>query len=86
MATRLVKSTITFKQPFVLAGLQDEQPAGDYLVETEEERLEGLSFEAYRRVKVLVHLRRCVGRPNTTESVWIEPSDLDAAQDRDSGS
>lgn len=86
MAIRLRKSTVTFKRPFVLAGLRDEQPAGDYLVETEEERLDGLSFEAYRRVKVLVRLGQRAGHSNITESVWIEPGELDAAQDRDNAS
>lgn len=83
MATRLRKSTVTFQRPFVIGGLLEEQPAGDYLVETEEERLEGLSFEAYRRVKVLVHLSQRASSPNVTESIWIEPADLDAAINRD---
>ncbi len=63
--------------------MEEEQPAGDYRVETDEELLEGMSFAAYRRVKVLVHLHKRPERPNVTESVWIEPVDLDAALERE---
>jgi hypothetical protein len=81
--TRTSRSTVTFLHPFMLTGLKDEQPAGDYFVETDEEPLEGVSFSAYRRVKVMVHLQKRSSHPDVAETVWIEPGELDAALARD---
>lgn len=83
MAIRTSQATVTFQRPFLLNGMKEEQPAGDYLVETDEELLEGVSFSAYRGVKVLLHLQKRPGHMVTTETVWIEPAELDAALDRD---
>lgn len=83
MTSRTVKQTVTFRHPFRLAGLEDIQPAGDYLTETDEERLEGLSFPAYRKLKVLIHLLPRKSRPGVTESVWIDPVDLEDALAQD---
>ncbi|MDI3338867.1 hypothetical protein QKW60_20850 [Defluviimonas aestuarii] len=49
MNTRTSRSIVTFPHVFVLPGYPEELPAGDYEIVTEEERLQGLSFEAYRR-------------------------------------
>ncbi|MFX4223281.1 MAG: hypothetical protein ACMVO3_21285 [Thalassobaculum sp.] len=79
MTTRTVTQTVTFRHPFRLAGLKYTLPAGDYCTETDEERLEGVSFVAYRRIKVLVHLPQRKGRPGISETVWVDPIDLDTA-------
>ncbi len=50
MAIRTTRTTVNFKRAFVLAGVDEEQPPGVYDIETDEERLKGLSFSAYRRV------------------------------------
>jgi hypothetical protein len=83
MTTRTSRATVTFQRSFMLTGMKEEQPAGDYVVETDEELLDGVSFPAYRRVKVLLHLQKRPGHPDLTETVWIEPAELDAALDRD---
>lgn len=54
MLTRSVRSTVVFRRPFVVKGLDRPQPAGTYDVETEEELLDGLSFPAYRRVSTTI--------------------------------
>ena len=82
MVTRTRSATVTFRHPFRLAGLPGEQPAGDYLTETDEELITGVSMIAYRRVKVLVHLRR-TSRPGRSETVWIDPGELDDVLSRD---
>jgi hypothetical protein len=41
MTTSTSESMVTFQRPFTLAGMKEELPAGDYLVETDEELLEG---------------------------------------------
>jgi hypothetical protein len=47
---RVTRKTVSFRHPFVLAGVEGEHPAGTYVVETTEEPVGGLSFIAYRRV------------------------------------
>lgn len=84
MVMRTRVETVSFGLPVRFAGLQEELPAGNYLVETDEELVEGVSFAAYRRVRVLVHLQHREGRSDLSETVWIQPGDLDAALERDS--
>jgi hypothetical protein len=81
--SRTSEQTVTFRRPFVLPGLDGMQPAGDYAVETDEELLDGLSFTAYRRVRVLIHLHAKPGDPRVTQVAAIDPNDLDAAVERD---
>ena len=50
MTVRTTRTTISFSQPFKLRDVDDIQPAGDYLLDTDEELIEGLSRLAYRRV------------------------------------
>ena len=49
MNMRSTRSTLTFSNPFALPGYPGNLPPGDYEVLVEEELLQGLSFEAYRR-------------------------------------
>ncbi|MCV3274162.1 hypothetical protein [Roseobacter sinensis] len=49
MLTRSTRSTVTFSNEFTIGDSQRELPAGTYEVVIEEELLQGLSFEAYRR-------------------------------------
>ncbi|MCP1167376.1 hypothetical protein [Limimaricola litoreus] len=49
MTVRSSKSVVTFTYPFRISGYSDELPEGEYVVVVEEELLQGLSFEAYRR-------------------------------------
>jgi hypothetical protein len=83
MTSRTITQTVTFRRPFRLSGLEEILPAGDYLTETEEERLEGLSFSAYRKTMVLVHLPQHPGSAGHTEILWIAPADLEQALAQD---
>lgn len=83
MITRTGSETVTFMHPFRLSGVDEVQPAGRYLVETDEELLQTLSFPAYRRLSTFIHL---AGRPNSSELarvVNIDPAELAAALARD---
>lgn len=76
MLTRTTSETVTFRHPFRLTGADEEQPAGRYLVETETEQLQGLSFAAYRRQSTVIRL---AGTPNSAELariVEIDPAEL----------
>jgi len=83
MTTRTSKKTVTFRRPFVLGGLDMVLPAGAYGVETDEELLEGISFPAYRRVLTVMHLHAKPGHPGITQTLTVDPNDLDAALKRD---
>jgi hypothetical protein len=50
MATRTQRKTVTFDHPFLLKGMDRILPPGNYVVVTDEELVEGLSFPVYRRV------------------------------------
>ncbi|MDH3596752.1 MAG: hypothetical protein OEU09_11155 [Rhodospirillales bacterium] len=83
MTIRTSKKTVTFRRPFVLGGLDEVLPAGTYSVETDEELLEGISFPAYRRMLTLIHLHAKPGHPGLTQTLTIDPNELDAALKRD---
>jgi len=80
---RTSNSIVKFARPFVIDGFEQELPAGDYVVENEEELIEGLSFPAYRRVSTTLHVEKIPGRPGQKESWQIVPEALEAALARD---
>lgn len=85
MTTRTRAETVTFRHPFMLSGLDEMQPAGHYIVETEEELLEPLSFPARRRLATSIRL---AGRPHSSELsrvLNIDPAELSAALATDAG-
>jgi len=79
MTVRTRTSTVTFMAPFALAGMDEPLPAGDYQVETDEERIEGISFLAYRRVSIRIHLSSPSGNPALTQTVVLAPAVMDTA-------
>ena len=79
MTMRTTSRTIAFRRPFLLRGFEFEQPAGAYIVDTEEELMESLSFPVWKRVATSIWLRD----NGTTEYLRIDPADLDAACARD---
>jgi hypothetical protein len=83
MTIRTTKKTVTFRRLFVLGGFDEVLPAGTYSVETDEELLEGISFPAYRRILTLIHLHAKPGHPGLTQTLTVDPNELDAALKRD---
>ena len=86
MTIRTSKKTVTFGRPFVLGGFDEVLPAGAYIVETDEELLEGISFAAYRRILTLLHLPTRTGNPGLTGVLTIDPNELEVALERDRAS
>jgi hypothetical protein len=80
VTTRLTSRTVIFGRPFRLFETDGEQPPGVYIIETEEELLESVSFPAYRRVSTVIH---CHAPGGVTRFVEIDPAVLDAALARD---
>ena len=83
MDLRTTTSTVTFSRPFLLPGYGDRLPAGDYELVVEEELLQGLSFEAYRRTASHLLVRGPAGGGRVTEMRSVDPKDLEAALARD---
>jgi hypothetical protein len=79
MFTRSTESTICFSKPFRLSQFDQAQPAGSYRLITEEERLEGLSFEAFQRVRTLLYLPAVALPGRAREVVDVDPVELAAA-------
>lgn len=77
------RSTVTFSKAFVLSGYTDELPAGEYEVLVEEELIQGLSFEAYRRTATYLLVQGKGGRAGRAEMRATSDSDLKKALSRD---
>ena len=69
---------MTFNHPFAIEGVEGWQPAGNYIVDAEEELVEGLSFPAWHRIQTSIRLLK---RPDgsLTEEVTLDPAALAAA-------
>ena len=76
-------ATVTFSGYFVIYGFEQESPAINYVVETEEELIEELSFPAYRRMSTTLHVDRIPGPIGQKGSWQIVPEALEAALIRD---
>ena len=83
MKIRSTRSTVTFSNPFTLPGYPGDLPAGDYEVLVEEELLQGLSFEAYRRTATHLMLGGKGGLARRTELRATSDRDLKEALRRD---
>jgi hypothetical protein len=79
MSSRSTETTVTFLHAFHMKGLEQPQPAGTYLVVTEEELLDALSFPAWQRTGTQLHLP-AIGLPALLrQAISIDPVDLSAA-------
>jgi hypothetical protein len=83
MTMRSNRSTVTFSNPFTLPGYPGDLPAGEYEVLAEEELLQGLSFEAYRRTATYLTVRGRGHHAGRSELRAISDSDLKEALSRD---
>jgi hypothetical protein len=83
MTTRTTTRTVTFSRPFTLSGIDGIQPAGSYVVETDEEPIQELSFSAYRRIATLLLLPSRPGSTILAQIATIDPLELKAALERD---
>ncbi|PWC45761.1 hypothetical protein [Azospirillum sp. TSO22-1] len=77
--TRTTIKTVTFTHPFALRGMDAERPAGTYVVETDEELIEPLSFAAYRRIATWIRLPQQAGPDGGAQTALIDPDELNEA-------
>lgn len=80
MTIRSRREVVTFKHPFRIRGIDRQLPAGDYDVITDEETIEGLSFEAFRRVATMISVPAEGSRGLVTQRFSIGSIDLADAQ------
>lgn len=87
MTNRVSKRLVTFRNPFFLESLEEEWPAGDYTIETEEEPLDGMSFQAYRRIRttMIIYPKRSRISHGRARLITVDAAELDAALARDRG-
>lgn len=83
MTIRTTSRTVSFAHPFLVSGMVEEQPAGSYVVETDEELLDTATVPAYRRITTLIRLPGRPGGSVLDQVVDIDPAELAAALDRD---
>jgi hypothetical protein len=79
MSTRSTERLLTFRRPFSLSAVDGPLASGTYRVITEEERLEGLSFDAWQRTATLLFLPANAPPGRAREVVPIDPEELAAA-------
>ena len=79
MPVRMTSTEVVFQHPFVLQGFDKIEPAGTYVVETEEESIDEVSFPVWKRGATVMHVKRA----GATEYVRIDPEDLRKALLRD---
>jgi hypothetical protein len=58
VTTRTSSAVVVFRRPFILDGFEGLQAAGSYIIETEEELIEAVSFPAWRRISTVLQLHR----------------------------
>jgi len=79
MTSRTIDRTVTFQRSFILSNADGQYPPGEYLVQTDEEMIDQLSFPAWRRIATMIHVRR----GGATQVVTVSPQELDLILSRD---
>lgn len=79
MSTRTTRIDVVFKRPFILDGIDAMLPAGTYAIEAEEESLDTILTDAWRRSQTIM----IVERAGRTEYVPISQEKLHEALMRD---
>ncbi len=83
MLTRSTRSMVTFSNDFTIGDEQRELAAGTYEIVVEEELLQGLSFEAYRRTATYLMVRGRGSNAGQTTMQMTPKEDLEHAIARD---
>ena len=79
MTIRTTETSVTFRRPFRLSSIDGLQPAGTYRLDTEDELIDGLSFNAYRHMATVLHLPADPAPGRTRQVVQVDPRELASA-------
>jgi hypothetical protein len=79
MNTRTLRSSVEFKRvefkrPFTLPHVEGTHAPGIYQVETEEERIDSVSVDAYRRLATRLYLQADPRTPGVREPACVRRS------------
>lgn len=77
MYARTKHRTVHFDKPFWISGLSEMVTAGDYVVDEDEELIEGLSWSAYRRVATFITLPATSANKHRMRLMPIDPEELE---------
>ena len=80
-AIRQTRKTVTFSRPFTLNKEEGERPAGAYVVETEEQKVDYFFFTVFRRRSTVMHDAHA--QSAQMRFFIVDPAELEAALDRD---
>lgn len=83
MLRRSTRSMVTFSNDFTIGDNQQELPAGTYEIVVEEELIQGLSFEAYRRTATYLIVRARGRNAGQTTMQMTTKEELEHAMARD---
>ena len=83
MTNRTTISTMVFRRPFNIHGIDHALPPGSYEVVTEEEQLMGISFLAYRRLQTYIYRQSSAHQKGLEQLYDVDPKDLAEAFARD---
>ena len=83
MTIRTTEDVVTFRRSFSIGKWREVFPPGDYMVETDEELIQGTTFSAYRHLRTLIHLPASSADPATHRTQLIDPRELEAALQND---
>lgn len=79
MTSRTTHTIVTFSGPFRLTGIEGELSAGQYAVDTDEDLVEGVSWQAYQRTGTFLHVP-AIGIAALQSQVFaIDPVELETA-------
>jgi hypothetical protein len=83
LSSRTRRETVVFRRPFTVEGIDRLLPAGAYLLETDEETVDGVSVLAWRRVRTLLYLPSLTISPLPAEMVTVDAREFERAIERD---
>lgn len=83
MSTRTTRTSVTFRRSFTLSSVEGPQPPGTYRLETDERQIEGLTFDAFRRMTMTLHLPANPAPGVTRHVVQVDPQELAEALEAD---
>ena len=83
MSTRTIQKSVRFHSDFFLRGFSARQPAGDYIVELDEELNDDFSGNGNKVVAAFIRLPMVEGSRTGWQVVQVDPAEINAALARD---
>ena len=73
------RTAVAFDHDFHLAGLDARQPSGNYVIDIDEQPIDGLTFLASRRIGAILYVPRGSTPMDYRHAVLMNVPELDAA-------